>query len=80
VNVSATSKENDGRPKHLTALEVDKLLIATKGSRNEARDQCLLLLMLRRGLHVSEACGLDFRDVLLIFDGQPFSARTVIQK
>ena len=45
--------------KHLTGLEVDKLLAATKGSRNEARDRCLLLLMFRHGLRVSEACGLQ---------------------
>lgn len=44
--------------KHLTSLEVDKLLDATRGSRNEARDRCLLLLMFRHGLRVSEACGL----------------------
>src|ERR1700736_1977682 len=29
---------------------------ATKGSRNEARDRCLLLMMFRHGLRVSEAC------------------------
>jgi integrase len=28
----------------------------TKGSRNEARDRCLVLLMFRHGLRVSEAC------------------------
>jgi len=44
--------------KHLVSAEVDKLLAATKGSRNEARDRCLLLLMFRHGLRVSEACGL----------------------
>ena len=49
--------------KHLTALEVDKLLAATKGSRNEARDRCLLLLMFRHGLRVSEACGLRLSQV-----------------
>src|SRR5438876_9214092 len=42
--------------KHLTAREVEKLLDATKGSANEARDRCLLLLMFRHGLRVSEAC------------------------
>jgi type 1 fimbriae regulatory protein FimB len=41
---------------HLTGLEVGKLIAATKGSRNEARDRCLLLLMFRHGLRVSEAC------------------------
>ena len=50
-------KMNDDR-KHPTALEVDKLLAAAKGSRNEARDRCLILLMFRHGLRVSEAVGL----------------------
>jgi type 1 fimbriae regulatory protein FimB len=49
--------------KHLTGLEVDKLLAATKGARNEARDRCLLLLMFRHGLRVSEACGLGMAQV-----------------
>jgi type 1 fimbriae regulatory protein FimB len=49
--------------KHLTPAEVDKLLSATKGSRNEARDRCLLLLMFRHGLRVSEACGLKLSQI-----------------
>src|SRR6266851_1623902 len=49
--------------KHLTSLEVNKLLAATKGSRNETRDRCLLLLMFRHGLRVSEACGLRLSQV-----------------
>ncbi len=53
---------NDER-KHLTSLEVDKLLSATKGSRHEARDRCLLLLMFRHGLRVSEACALRLDQV-----------------
>lgn len=31
--------------KHLVSAEVDKLINATRGSRNEARDRRLLLLM-----------------------------------
>src|SRR5262244_4327580 len=49
--------------KHLVSAEVDKLIAATKGSRNEARDRCLLLLMFRHGLRVSEACGLKLSQV-----------------
>lgn len=49
--------------KHLVSAEVDKLIVATKGSRNEARDRCLLLLMFRHGLRVSEACGLQLSQV-----------------
>ena len=44
--------------KHLVAAEVEKLLEAAKDSRNAAHDRCLLLLMFRHGLRVSEACGL----------------------
>ena len=43
---------------YLVTAEVDRLLAATQGSRNAARDRCLLLLMFRHGLRVSEACGL----------------------
>ena len=49
--------------KHLTAAEVQKLLDATKGSRNATRDRCLLLLMFRHGLRVSEACRLRLSQV-----------------
>ena len=41
--------------KHLTSREVERLIEATKGRRNEVRDRCLLLLMFRHGLRVSEA-------------------------
>src|SRR6266851_767789 len=60
-------KKNTGRREagrsHLTGLEVGKLIAATRGSRNEARDRCLLLLMFRHGLRVSEACRLKLDQV-----------------
>jgi site-specific recombinase XerD len=50
--------------KHLTQNEVERLIAATKGSRHEARDRCcLLLLMFRHGLRVSEACGMQISQV-----------------
>jgi type 1 fimbriae regulatory protein FimB len=52
-----TARSSAGRS-HLTGLEVGKLIGATRGTRNEARDHCLLLLMFRHGLRVSEACRL----------------------
>jgi len=48
---------------HLTPIEVEKLLAATKGHSHEARDRCLLLLMFRHGLRVSEACSLTLDQV-----------------
>src|SRR5437667_1702132 len=49
--------------KHLVSAEVQKLLDATKGRRHADRDKCLLLLMFRHGLRVSEACGLQLSQV-----------------
>jgi type 1 fimbriae regulatory protein FimB len=49
--------------RHLTLLEVEKLLAATKGARQEVRDRCLILLMFRHGLRVSEAVGLKLSQV-----------------
>ena len=57
-----TARREAGRS-HLTGLEVGKLIAATKGSRNEARDRCLLLLMFRHGLRVSEACRMKLDEV-----------------
>ena len=44
--------------KHLSGREFERLLEAIRGCRNEVRDRCLVLLMFRHGLRVSEACGL----------------------
>src|SRR5271166_2658448 len=49
--------------KHLTSREVERLIEATKDRRNEVRDRCLLLLMFRHGLRVSEACGIKLDQV-----------------
>jgi type 1 fimbriae regulatory protein FimB len=54
---------DDSDRKHLTGREVERLIEATKGSRNEARDRCLLLLMFRHGLRVSEACQMKLDQV-----------------
>jgi type 1 fimbriae regulatory protein FimB len=53
----------DSERKHLTALAIQRLIEATQGSRNEARDRCLFLLMFRHGLRVSEACRLKLNQV-----------------
>ncbi|MFZ1860614.1 MAG: tyrosine-type recombinase/integrase [Candidatus Competibacter sp.] len=47
----------------MIAEEVDRLIQATKGSRHAARDRCLLALIFRYGLRVSEACGLKLSQV-----------------
>jgi len=49
--------------KHLTGREVERLIEAVRGNRNEARDRCLLLLMFRHGLRVSEACRMKLDQV-----------------
>jgi type 1 fimbriae regulatory protein FimB len=54
------------RREYLTAEEVDKLLGAAKySSRNPARNYCLLLLMFRHGLRVSELCSVKLSDIIL---------------
>jgi site-specific recombinase XerD len=50
----------------LTQEEIRKLLLASRNkklSRNPERDYCLLLLMVRHGLRVSEACRLKLSDI-----------------
>ena len=49
--------------KHLSCREFERLLDAIKGSRNETRDRCLVLLMFRHGLRDSEACSLVLEQV-----------------
>jgi type 1 fimbriae regulatory protein FimB len=54
------------RREHLSADEVEKLLIASKSaSRNPKRDYAILLLMFRHGLRVSELTSLKLSDVNL---------------
>jgi integrase len=59
---STATRTKAGRD-YLTGLEVGKLIAATKGTRNEASDRCLLLLMFRHGLRVSETCRLKLEQV-----------------
>ncbi len=49
--------------KHLFGREFERLLEAIRGCRNEVRDRCLILLMFRHGLRVSETCGLVLEQV-----------------
>jgi type 1 fimbriae regulatory protein FimB len=48
---------------YLSVAEVDQLLAAIKGAWHEARNRCLLLLLFRHGLRVSEACQLRLSQV-----------------
>jgi type 1 fimbriae regulatory protein FimB len=61
-SIQTLDKMMDER-KHLVFAEIEKLMESAKGSRNAARDRCLLLLMFRHGLRVSEACGLALSQV-----------------
>ena len=42
---------------------MERLIQAAKGARHETRDRCLLLLMFRHGLRVTEACRLKLDQV-----------------
>jgi type 1 fimbriae regulatory protein FimB len=60
----AVSLRSQRRREYLTQEEIDKLLVAGKtGSRNPVRDYCILLLMFRHGLRVSELCNIKLSDV-----------------
>ena len=55
---------NRRKREYLTQDEVNKLLEASKRvSRNPERDYCMLLLMFRHGLRVSELCSLKLSDI-----------------
>jgi type 1 fimbriae regulatory protein FimB len=60
---TAGGERDASHRKHLTAREVERLIEATEGSRNEVRDRCLLLLMFRHGLRVSEVCAIKLDQV-----------------
>ena len=52
------------RREYLTQDEIDRLLLAGKtSSRNPVRDYCILLLMFRHGLRVTELCSIKLSDV-----------------
>jgi type 1 fimbriae regulatory protein FimB len=52
------------RREYLTGDEIDKILVASKAcSRNPVRDYCMLLLMFRHGLRVSELCSIKLSDI-----------------
>src|SRR6516162_2384954 len=63
--IMTSSVRKERRREYLTAEEIAKLLSASKTSRNPERDYCMLLLMFRHGLRVSELCALKLSDVNL---------------
>jgi type 1 fimbriae regulatory protein FimB len=56
---------NQRRREYLTQDEIEKLLAASKKTRNPERDYCILLLGFRHALRVSEITGLKLSDVSL---------------
>ncbi|WP_303646308.1 tyrosine-type recombinase/integrase [Acidithiobacillus concretivorus] len=64
---SPTARRRRAAPeerKHMTPLEVDRLLqVAKDNPRTGVRDRCLIFLMFRHGLRVSEACGMQLDQV-----------------
>lgn len=49
--------------KHFTIEEVNRLLEAAKDTRNPERNRCILIMVFRHGLRVSEACKLELSQV-----------------
>jgi integrase len=60
---NTTARRREAGRSHLTGLEGGRLMATTRGTRNEACDRCLLLLMFRHGLRVTEACRLKLEQV-----------------
>jgi type 1 fimbriae regulatory protein FimB len=63
--IMTSSVRKERRREYLTAEEIAKLLSASKTTRNPERDYCMLLLMFRHGLRVSELCTLKLSDINL---------------
>lgn len=62
------SGATDGHEKaknYLTEDEIDRLLAAAKKGRHGVRDHLLLMMMFRHGLRVSEAIGIEKKDLNL---------------
>ena len=62
------------RREYLTQEEIERLLTAGKtDSRNPVRDYCMLLLMFRHGLRVSELCSIKLCDIKLSWRRENFT-------
>lgn len=64
-NIGSSGTQSAKRTReYLTTEELDKLLATSKGcTRNPERDYCILLLMFRHGLRVSELCTIKLSDI-----------------
>ena len=64
VKSGATDAHEKGK-NYLTEDEIDRLLAAAKKSRHGVRDHLLLMMTFRHGLRVSEAIGIEKKDLNL---------------